>query len=60
MVITDRHTHRQVPQQCGACALRVNKYVYYENKSKNRNGTSKQLRVKNKVVPLHPCLEASE
>ena len=37
-----------------------NKYVYYENTSKNRNGTFKQLRVKNKVVPLHPCPEAGE
>ena len=39
---------------------RFNKYVYYENTSKNRNGTFKQLRVKNKVVPLHPCPEAGE
>lgn len=37
-----------------------NKYVYYENTSKNRNGTFKQLRVKSKVVPLHPCPEAGE
>ncbi len=37
-----------------------NKYVYYENTSKNRNGTFKQLRVKNKVAPLHPCPEAGE
>ena len=30
-----------------------------KNTSKNRNGTSKQLRVKNKV-PLHPCPEVGE
>ena len=34
------------------------RYVYYENTSKNRNGTFKQLRVKSKVVPLFPCTEA--
>ena len=34
------------------------RYVYYENTSKNRNGTFKQLRVKSKVVPLFPCPEA--
>ena len=33
------------------------KYVYYENGSKNRNGTFRQLRVKNKVVPLYACPE---
>ena len=33
------------------------KYVYYENVSKNRNGTFRQLRVKNKVVPLYACPE---
>ena len=36
------------------------RYVYYENTSKNRNGTFKQLRVKSKVVPLFPCPEAGE
>ena len=35
------------------------RYVYYENTSKNRNGTFKQLRVKSKV-PLFPCPEAGE
>ena len=35
-------------------------YVYYENTSKNRNGSFRQLRVKNKVVPLYPCPEAGE
>ena len=36
------------------------KYVYYENVSKNRNGSFKQLRVKSKVVPLYACPEAGE
>ena len=36
------------------------KYVYYENVSKNRNGSFKQLRVKNKVVPLYPSPEAGK
>ena len=36
------------------------RYMYYENTSKNRNGTFKQLRVKSKVVPLFPCPEAGE
>ena len=36
------------------------KYVYYENISKNRNGSFKQLRIKSKVVPLYPCPEAGE
>ena len=34
------------------------RYVYYENTSKNRNGTFKQLRIKSKVVPLFPYPEA--
>ena len=36
------------------------KYVYYKNASKNRNDSFKQLRVKNKIVPLYLCLEAGE
>ena len=36
------------------------KYVYYENTSKNRNGSFKQLRVKSKVVPLYPTPDAGE
>ena len=36
------------------------KYAYYENVSKNRNGRFKQLRVENKVVPLYACPEAGE
>ena len=32
--------------------------MYYENVSKNRNGSFKQLRVKNKTVPLYPISEA--
>lgn len=36
------------------------KYVYYENVSKNTNGSFKQLRVKNKVVPLYPSPEAGD
>ena len=34
------------------------KYVYYENVSKNRNGSFKQLHLKGKVVPVFPCQEA--
>ncbi len=37
-----------------------NMYVYYENGSKNRCGSSKQLRIKSKVVPVYPCPEAHE
>ena len=37
-----------------------NKYVYYENTSKNRNGSFKQLRVKSKVVPVYPAPDAGE
>jgi hypothetical protein len=36
------------------------KFVYCENVSKNRNGCFKQLRVKNKTVPLYPTPEAGE
>lgn len=36
------------------------KYVYYENVSKNRNGSFKQLHINSKVVPLFPCPEAQE
>ena len=36
------------------------KYVYYENVSKNRNGSFKQLHIKSKVVPVFPCPEAGE
>ena len=30
------------------------KYVYYENVSKNRNGSFTQLHVQSKIVPLYP------
>ncbi len=30
------------------------KYVYYENVSKNRNGSFTQLHVNSKIVPLYP------
>ena len=36
------------------------RYVYYENTSKNRNGSFKQLSVKNKVVPFYPSPESGE
>ena len=36
------------------------KYTYYENVSKNRNCSFKQLRVKLKVLPLYPCPEAGK
>ena len=36
------------------------KYVYYENVSKNQNGSFKQLLIKSKVVPVFPCPEAGE
>ena len=32
-------------------------YTYYENVSKNRNGTFKQLHVKEKEVPIYACPE---
>ena len=34
--------------------------MYYENVSKNRNGSFKQLHIKSKVVPVFPCPEAGE
>ena len=36
------------------------RYIYYENVSKNRNGSFKQLHVKSKVVPVYACPEAGE
>ncbi len=36
------------------------KYVYYENVSKNRNGSFKQLHIKSKVIPVYPCPETHE
>ena len=36
------------------------RYVYYENVSKNHNGSFKQLHIKHKVVPLFACPEAGE
>ena len=50
------HRGLQLPQlkRC------TDRYVYYENTSKNRNGSFRQLRVKNKVVPLYPCPEAGK
>ena len=36
------------------------KYVYYENVSKNRNGSFKQLHVKSKAVPLYPSPQAGQ
>ena len=36
------------------------RYVYYENVSKNRNGSFKQLHVKSKVVPVFACPKAGE
>ena len=36
------------------------KYIYYENISKNHNGSFKQLHVKSKVVPLYPCPDIGE
>ena len=37
-----------------------NRYIYYENVSKNHNGSFKQLHVKSKVVPLFACPEAGD
>ena len=34
------------------------RYVYYENVSKNRNGSFKQLHIRGKVVPVYACPEA--
>ena len=36
------------------------KYVYYENVSKNRNGSFKQLHVQSKVVPVYPNPEIGD
>ncbi len=36
------------------------RYIYYANVSKNRNGSFKQLHVKSKVVPVYACPEARE
>ena len=36
------------------------RYTYYENVSKNRNGTFKQLHVKEKEVPIYACPEAGD
>ena len=35
-------------------------YIYTENVSKNRNGSFKQLHVKNKIVPVSACPAAGE
>ena len=35
-------------------------YIYYENVSKNQNGSFKKLHVKRKVVPVYACPEAGE
>ena len=35
-------------------------YIYSENVSKNRNGSFKQLHIKNKTVPIFACAEASD
>ena len=35
-------------------------YIYYENVSKNHNGSFTQLHVKGKVVPLFACPEAGD
>ena len=34
------------------------RYVYYENVSKNQNGSFKQLYIRGKVVPVYACPEA--
>ena len=34
--------------------------VYYENVSKNRNGSFKKIHIKSKVVPVYACPEAGE
>ena len=36
------------------------RYVYYENVSKNHNGSFKQLHIKSKLVLLFACAEAGE
>ena len=35
-------------------------YVYYENVSKNMNGSFKQIHLKRKVVPVYACPEVGE
>ena len=35
-------------------------YTYSENVSKNRNGSFKQLHIKNKTVPIFVCTEAGD
>ena len=50
--------HRQL--QLSQLKCLEDKYVYYENVSKNTNGSFKQLYVKNKVVPLYLSPEAGE
>ena len=35
-------------------------YVYYENVSKNTNGSFKQIHLKRKVVPIYACPDAGE
>ena len=35
-------------------------YVYYENVSKNRNGSFKQIHLTKKVVPVYACPEEGE
>ena len=37
--------------------MNPDQYTYYENVSKNRNGTFKQLHVKEKEVPIYACPE---
>ena len=36
------------------------RYVYYENVSKNRNGSFKKINIKSKVVTVYACPEAGE
>ena len=36
------------------------RYVYYENVSKHRNGFFKQIHLTKKVVPVYACLEEGE
>ena len=39
---------------------RDDSYVYYENVSKNRNGSFRQIHVKGKVVPVYSCPDAGD
>lgn len=41
------------------CSMMV-KSMYYENVSKNQNGSFKQLHINSKVVPVFPCPEAGD